>query len=176
MAISFLAENPSRHLRSAAVESAIASRAKSEFLSNMSHELRTPLNAIIGFSELMQHMGAGRQTDRKILEYARSMREKISDPELNITSYYGVWKLLIQRYGIYNPYTKRGAIKGLLPHGPHAVRDVLATHLLKTTGSYELASFAIQDSMESVMKHYARFLPHEKIARAAEELNKVWRQ
>jgi hypothetical protein len=70
----------------------------------------------------------------------------------------------------------RGAIKGLLPHGPHAVRDVLATHLLKTTGSYELASFAIQDSLEAVMKHYARFLPHEKIARAAEEVNKVWRR
>jgi hypothetical protein len=50
------------------------------------------------------------------------------------------------------------------------------THLLKTTGSYELASFAIQDSLEAVMKHYARFLPHEKIARAAEEVNKVWRR
>jgi hypothetical protein len=24
------------------------------------------------------------------------------------------------------------------------------------------------------MKHYARFMPHEKIARAPEELNKVW--
>lgn len=108
--------------------------------------------------------------------FVRSMREVDCDPELTITSYYGVWKLLIQRYGIYNPYTKRGVIKGLLPHGPHAVRDILATHLLKTTGSYELASFSIQDSMESVMKHYARFMPHEKIARAAEELNKVYRK
>jgi hypothetical protein len=80
------------------------------------------------------------------------------------------------RYGIFNPYTNRGAIKGLLPHGPHAVRDVLATHLLKTTGSYELASFAIQDSVKAVMKCYARFLPHEKVARAAEEVNKVWRR
>jgi hypothetical protein len=96
-------------------------------------------------------------------------------PELPIGSFYAVWKLLIQKYGIYNPYTNRGAIKGLLPHGPHAVGDILATHLLKTTGSYELASYAIQDSMEAVMKHYARFMPHEKIARAAEELNKVWR-
>jgi hypothetical protein len=104
------------------------------------------------------------------------MRSIDCDPELNITSYYGAWKLIIQRYGIYNPYTKRGAIKGLLAHGPHAVRDVLATHLLKTTGSYELASYAIQDSMMSVMQHYARFMPHEKIARAAEELNKVWRK
>jgi len=57
-------------LRTAAVESALASRAKSEFLSNMSHELRTPLNAIIGFSELMQHVGANEGMDPKVLEYA----------------------------------------------------------------------------------------------------------
>jgi hypothetical protein len=100
---------------------------------------------------------------------------KRADPELDIHSFYFYWKDMIQRYGIYNPYTKRGAVKGLLPHGPHCVRDILATHLLKTTGSYELASFAIQDSVESVMRHYTRFLPHEKVGRAAEELNKVWR-
>jgi two-component system cell cycle sensor histidine kinase PleC len=57
-------------LRGAAVESALASRAKSEFLSNMSHELRTPLNAIIGFSELMQHLGHDGGMDHKTLEYA----------------------------------------------------------------------------------------------------------
>jgi hypothetical protein len=85
-----------------------------------------------------------------------------------------MWRTFIQRFGIYNPYTGRGAIKGLLAHGPHAVRDVLATHLLKKTGSYELASFAIQDTVNEVMKRYAHFLPHEKIERAAKELNKVW--
>jgi hypothetical protein len=106
--------------------------------------------------------------------FVRSLREKSPNREMNVVSFYSAWKLMIQRYGIYNPYTKRGAIKGLLPHGPNAVRDVLATHLLKKTGSYELASFAIQDSMMAVVKHYARFLPHEKIARAAHELNKVW--
>jgi len=37
-------------------------------------------------------------------------------------------------------------IKGLLPHGPHDVRNVLATHILKQTGSYEQASYAIQDT------------------------------
>lgn len=63
-----------------------------------------------------------------------------------------------------------------LSHGPHSVRDVLATHLLKQTGSYELAGFAIQDITESVMRHYARFLSLEKTARAAEMLNRVWQQ
>ena len=35
-------------------------------------------------------------------------------------------------------------------HGPHNVRDVLATHILKKTGSYEQASYAIQDTADTV--------------------------
>lgn len=90
-------------------------------------------------------------------------------------TFYTAWKTIIRRYGIYNPYTKRGAIKGLLPHGPHCIRDVIATHVLKKTGSYELAGFAIQDTAESVANHYARFLPHEKAEQAAKLLDRVWR-
>lgn len=90
------------------------------------------------------------------------------------TTFYEAWRLTIQRYGIYNPYTGRGAIKGLLPHGPHNVRDVLATHILKQTGSYEQASYAIQDTPDMVAKHYSRFLPQDKSALAAQILNQVW--
>jgi hypothetical protein len=90
------------------------------------------------------------------------------------SSYYNAWIDIIQRYGIYNPYTGKGAIPGLLPHGPHCVRDVIATHILKQTGSYELAGFALQDTTAAVMKHYSRFAPHEKSAMAAEVLNRVW--
>lgn len=90
------------------------------------------------------------------------------------TSFYEAWRLTIQRYGIYNPYTNRGAIQGLLPHGPHNIRDVLATHILKKTGSYEQASYAIQDTPDMVAKHYGRFLPQDKAALAAQILNKVW--
>lgn len=89
-------------------------------------------------------------------------------------TFYEAWRLAIQRYGIYNPYTKRGAIEGLLPHGPHNVRDVLATHILKKTGSYEQASYAIQDTPDMVAKHYGRFLPQDKSAIAAQILNRVW--
>lgn len=96
------------------------------------------------------------------------------DASYNQTTFYEAWRLTIQRYGIYNPYTKRGAIEGLLPHGPHNVRDVLATHILKHTGSYEQASYAIQDTPETVAKHYGRFLPHDKAALAAGILNQVW--
>jgi len=89
-------------------------------------------------------------------------------------TFYEAWRLITQRYGVYNPYTGRGAIKGLLPHGPHNVRDVLATHVLKQTGSYEQASYAIQDTPDVVAKHYGRFLPRDKAALAAQVLNKVW--
>jgi len=64
-------------------------------------------------------------------------------------------------------------MKGLLPHGPHNVRDVLATHILKQTGSYEQASYAIQDTPVTVARHYGRFLPQEKAALAAQVLSKV---
>jgi hypothetical protein len=78
--------------------------------------------------------------------FVKTVKTTSTDAAYDVTTFYEAWRLTIQRYGIYNPYTGRGAIKGLLPHGPHNVRDVLATHILKQTGSYEQASYAIQDT------------------------------
>ncbi|MET3648825.1 hypothetical protein ABIC60_003478 [Phyllobacterium ifriqiyense] len=102
------------------------------------------------------------------------MKTTSKEAAYNQTTFYEAWRLTLQRYGIYNPYTGRGGIKGLLPHGPHNVRDVLATHILKRTGSYEQASYAIQDTPEMVANHYGRFLPQDKAAFAARILNQVW--
>lgn len=106
--------------------------------------------------------------------FVKTVKRTTTDAEYNQTTFYEAWRLIIQRYGIYNPFTRRGAIEGLLPHGPHNVRDVLATHILKKTGSYEQASYAIQDSPETVQEHYGRFLPGDKAALAAKVLNEVW--
>ncbi|KQR36142.1 hypothetical protein ASF91_21405 [Rhizobium sp. Leaf155] len=106
--------------------------------------------------------------------FIKTVKLSSSDASYNQTTFYEAWRLIIQRYGIYNPYTGRGAIRGLLPHGPHNVRDVLATHILKLTGSYEQASYAIQDTPEMVQQHYGRFLPQDKAALAAKILNQVW--
>ncbi len=106
--------------------------------------------------------------------FVKTMKATSKTAEYDQNTFYEAWRLIIQRYGIYNPYTQRGAIAGLLPHGPHNVRDVLATHILKKTGSYEQASYAIQDTPETVANHYARFLPQDKAALAAQILNKVW--
>ena len=106
--------------------------------------------------------------------FIKTVKTTSKDAAYNQTTFYEAWKLAIQRYGIFNPYTGRGVIKGLLPHGPHNVRDVLATHILKQTGSYEQASYAIQDTPDMVAQHYGRFLPQDKAALAAKILNRVW--
>ncbi|ASY66354.1 hypothetical protein SJ05684_b53720 (plasmid) [Sinorhizobium sojae CCBAU 05684] len=46
--------------------------------------------------------------------------------------------------------------------------------IFKQTGSYEQASYAIQDTAEVVASHYGRFLPQDKAALAAKILNQVW--
>jgi len=107
--------------------------------------------------------------------FVRTLKSGRLSGAYDMPSFYAAWRLIIQRYGIYNPYTRLGAIEGLLPHGPHNVRDVVATHVLKQTGSYELASFAIHDTPEVTRQHYCRFLPEEKSSMAAAVLNKVWR-
>lgn len=106
--------------------------------------------------------------------FVKSVSSRSRDASYDQSTFYEAWRLAIQRYGVFNPYTGRGAIKGLLPHGPHNVRDVLATHVLKRTGSYQQASYAIQDTPEMVAKHYGRFLPEDKAAMAAQILNQVW--
>ena len=57
-------------LRAAAIQSALASRAKSAFLATMTHELRTPLNAIIGFSELLAQADKAPIPPEQSIEYA----------------------------------------------------------------------------------------------------------
>lgn len=106
--------------------------------------------------------------------FVKTVKASSASAAYDQTTFYEAWRLIIQRYGIYNPYTGRGAVKGLLPHGPHNLRDVLATHILKRTGSYEQASYAIQDTPETVANHYGRFLPQDKAALAAKVLNQVW--
>lgn len=74
----------------------------------------------------------------------------------------------------FNSYTGRGSIRGLLRHSSHDDRDVLATHILKKTDSYEQPSSAIEDTAEMVAQHYGRFLPQDKAAIAERVLNWVW--
>ena len=83
-------------------------------------------------------------------------------PLLSNKSFHKLYRNLTMIYIAYNPYLKRG-IPGVKPHGPHAARDIMATHVLKETGSIDAAAFSIQDVKETVELHYGRFLPKDKI-------------
>ncbi len=61
-------------------------------------------------------------------------------------------------------------IKGVHSFGPHAFRDIVATDIIKTTGSISLAANMLLDSEETVRRHYARFLPEDRIALAMDGL------
>jgi hypothetical protein len=133
--------------------------------------------------ELYDEMAAYLQTHRALLVgrakdsgtfFVKTAGPRSADSAYSQNAFYAAWRWIIVRYGIYNPYTGRGAIAGLLPHGPHRVRDVLATHVLKQTGSFEQASFAVQDTPRTIARHYARFQPQDKAAIAAQIVNRVW--
>ena len=58
--------------------------------------------------------------------FVKTVKRTSRDAAFTQSGFYEAWRLTIQRYGIYNPWTERGAIPGLMSHGPHSVRDVLA--------------------------------------------------
>lgn len=71
--------------------------------------------------------------------------------------------------------TRPTAIKGVFQFGPHAFRDILATHIIKTTGNISLAANILLDSEEIVRKHYARFFPEDRLKLAMAKLTAVFR-
>ncbi len=54
----------------ARIETELANKVKSEFISNMSHELRTPLNTVIGFSRILSEHDKHALSDEKVVEYS----------------------------------------------------------------------------------------------------------
>jgi transcriptional regulator with XRE-family HTH domain len=50
----------------------------------------------------------------------------------------------------------------VLPFGPHSIRHVVATGIVKQTGSFEAAANVLLDSIDMVTKHYARFAPRDR--------------
>jgi hypothetical protein len=110
------------------------------------------------------------------------LREKKSDvfivafsarPLFTMYNYHRNYRLLTAKYLAHNPFLGRG-IPGVRPHGPHVVRDIVATHIIKETGSYELAAYALGDSSSTVKEHYARFMPEDKIHLADRVIDAWW--
>lgn len=70
------------------------------------------------------------------------------------------------RYLVFHETTGTG-IRGVTSFSVHAIRSITVTHILKVTGDYALAAHAIQDSVETIMRHYARFMAPDKTARVS---------
>ena len=65
-----------REAESAAqIETNIANKIKSEFISNMSHELRTPLNTVLGFAKLLSEHERRQLPGKEIVEYAQLIQD-----------------------------------------------------------------------------------------------------
>lgn len=82
-----------------------------------------------------------------------------------------IYRNMTAVFFVWNASTKTG-MKGVRRHGLHAVRHIVATSLLRTTGDIYLAAWAIQDTARTVERHYGRFLPRDKVRLAVEHLRK----
>ncbi len=81
------------------------------------------------------------------------------------------YRRLTGRFFVRNEEAGTG-IAGVMPHGLHAVRHVIATSLLRTTGDIYVAAWAIQDTARTVELHYVDFLPRNKSMLAVQHLRK----
>jgi integrase len=97
----------------------------------------------------------------------------LSNPVMDHGDLSKIYRRLTMIYFAHNPFVGRG-VPGVRPHGPHAVRDVLATFVIQITGSYELAAYMIGDSRRTVEEHYARFMPKDKMRLVDMLVNSAW--
>lgn len=102
--------------------------------------------------------------------FVKTMASRAKTPEYSLNGFYDAFRTIITTYGIYNPYTDRGAISGLKPHGPHSMRHVIATHFVKN-GSIDDAAAALFDSPITIKAHYGRYSPG---ARHRDAMRRVW--
>lgn len=72
---------------------------------------------------------------------------------------------------VHHPAVGRG-VPGVEPFGVHAVRHVVATHILKTTGNLAAAAAQLQDTEETTASTYAKWLPENKTALATAMLER----
>lgn len=102
--------------------------------------------------------------------FIKTTTKRSKTAEYDLNAYYEAFRAIITAYGIYNPYTGRGAVEGLRPHGPHSVRHVVATASVKRTRGFSDAAALLMDSEDMVREAYARFLPEERHSMASEAL------
>jgi len=78
----------------------------------------------------------------------------------------GVDKLARLKLTFVNRSAYVAAVPGVpgkvLPFGPHSIRHIVATSVVKRTGSFEAAANVLRDSIDMVAWHSARFAPRDR--------------
>lgn len=88
------------------------------------------------------------------------------DGALNSASVHRICMAFSTLYLVDLPW-RPGGIPGVLPFGAHAMRDLACTHVIKQTNAPEEAAIAIFDTVDTILKAYARFTSAEKSRRSA---------
>jgi two-component system cell cycle sensor histidine kinase PleC len=84
----------------AQIETNLANKIKSEFISNMSHELRTPLNTVIGFAKILSEHDRRKLPAHEIVEYAQLIQDAASHLLSVINDILDISKMQSGRYSL----------------------------------------------------------------------------
>ena len=86
--------------QTARIETELANKVKSEFISNMSHELRTPLNTVLGFSKLLTDHNKRKLPDSEIVDYATLIHDAASHLLSVVNDILDISKIQSGRYSL----------------------------------------------------------------------------
>ena len=67
-----------------------------------------------------------------------------------------------------------GVPSKVLPFGPHSIRHLVATGIVKRMGSFEIAANVLLDSVDMVVRHYARFAPRDRYSHGWRLCARAW--
>ena len=135
------------------------------------------MNGLRDYYKVLQDIDGLYDTIREYLSYCRPILLKggtssalfVSHNYGDALSIFGLTRAIATTYDRFvkwDPVRGTG-IKNARSAGVHWVRAVLATSVLKATGSLQLAADSIQDSGQVIREYYVRYLPEDR----AEELD-----
>ncbi|MBX2834663.1 MAG: PAS domain-containing sensor histidine kinase [Micavibrio sp.] len=152
------------NIREAKIQSDLANRAKSEFLSNMSHELRTPLNSIIGFSEMIKNEVFGPVGQKAYWEYAKDIYESGQGLLRIINEILDISKIEAGERQLNEEVVDvKGVVRDCLGLMEHKIRNNALTVTVSMDGAPELVAeeLALKQILMNLLSNAVKFTPDD---------------